>query len=69
MSGNATGTVQGSVIAMYDSSVGGASSSVYLNGSSDIIISSTGTTNYPTGMSFGNDFTPLPGTYSEVTPW
>jgi len=69
MSGNATGTVQGSVIAMYDSSVGGSSSSVYLSGSSDIIISSTGTTNYPTGMSFGNDFTPLPGTYAEVTPW
>jgi hypothetical protein len=69
MSGNATGTVQGSVIAMYDSSTSGTGSSVYLNGSADIIISSTGTTNYPTGMSFGNDFTPLPGTYSEVTPW
>jgi Tfp pilus assembly protein PilX len=69
MSGNATGTVQGSMIAMYDSSATGSSSSVYLSGSSDIIISSTGTTNYPTGMSFGNDYTPLPGTYSEVTPW
>jgi Tfp pilus assembly protein PilX len=69
MSGNATGTVQGSVIAMNDSSGSGSSSSVYLNGSADIIISSTGTTNYPTGMSFGNDFTPLPGTYAEVTPW
>jgi Tfp pilus assembly protein PilX len=69
MSGNATGTVEGSVIAVYDSSVGGSSSSVYLNGSSDIVISSTGTTNYPTGMSFGNNFTPLPGTYMEVTPW
>jgi hypothetical protein len=69
MSGNATGTVQGSVIALYDSSASGSGSSVYLNGSADIIISSTGTTNYPTGMSFGNDFTPLPGTYAEVTPW
>jgi len=69
MSGNATGTVQGSLIAMHDNSGTGSSSSVYLSGSSDIIISSTGTTNYPTGMSFGNDFTPLPGTYTEVTPW
>jgi Tfp pilus assembly protein PilX len=69
MSGNATGTVLGSVIAMYDSSGTGSSSSVYLNGSSDIIINSTGTTNYPTGMSFGNNYTPLPGTYQEVTPW
>lgn len=69
MSGNAGGTVQGSVVAVYDSSASGSSSSVYLNGSSDIIISSTGTTNYPTGMSFGNNFTPLPGTYMEVTPW
>jgi hypothetical protein len=69
MSGNATGTVQGSVIAMYDSSGSGSSSAVYLNGSADIVISSTGTTNYPTGMSFGNDFTPLPGTYAEVSPW
>jgi hypothetical protein len=69
MSGNATGTVQGSVIAMYDSSGTGSGSSVYLNGSADIIISSTGTTNYPTGMSFGNDYTPLPGTYMEIAPW
>ena len=69
MSGNATGTVQGSLIAMHDNSGSGSSSSVYLSGSSDIIISSTGTSNYPTGMSFGNDFTPLPGTYAEVTPW
>ena len=69
MSGNATGNVDGSVIAMYDSSGTGSSSSVYLNGSADIVISSTGTTNYPTGMSFGNNYTPLPGTYIEVTPW
>lgn len=69
MSGNATGNVDGSVIAMHDSSGTGSASSVYLNGSSDIIISSTGTTNYPTGMNFGNNYTPLPGTYIEVTPW
>lgn len=69
MSGNATGTVDGSVIAMYDSAGAGTASSVYLNGSSDIVISSTGTSNYPTGMNFGNSYTPLPGTYVEVTPW
>src|SRR4029079_5641719 len=39
VSGNATGTVQGSVIAMYDSSGSGSSAAVYLNGSADIIIS------------------------------
>jgi Tfp pilus assembly protein PilX len=69
MSGNATGTVDGSLIAMHDSSGSGSASSVYVNGSADIIISSTGTTNYPTGMSFGNSYTPLPGTYIEVVPW
>jgi hypothetical protein len=67
MSGNATGTADGSAIATYDSSAAGSGSSVYLNGSTDIIISSTGTSNYPTGMSFGNSYTPLPGTYIEVT--
>lgn len=62
MSGNAGGTVQGSVIGMQDVPLS-------LNGSSDIVISSTGTTNYPSGMSFGNFYTPLPGTYIEVQPW
>jgi hypothetical protein len=59
MSGNATGTVQGSIIGMQDVPM-------TLNGSSDIVIASSGTSNYPTGMNFGNDFTPLPGTYLEV---
>ena len=66
MSGNATGTVRGSVITMYDA-VG--SNSVYLNGSADIFIDSTGTSNYPSGLSFGSNYTPLPGTYLEVAPW
>ena len=66
MSGNATGTVKGSVITMYDA-VG--SNSVYLNGSADIFIDSTGTTNYPSGLSFASNYTPLPGTYLEVAPW
>jgi hypothetical protein len=62
MSGNAGGTVDGSVIGMTDNPLS-------LNGHSSITISSTGTTNYPSGMSFGNSYTPLPGTYQEVTPW
>ena len=60
MTGNAGGTVQGSVIGMQDVPL-------TLNGHSSITISSTGTSNYPTGISFGNDFTPLPGTYVELT--
>jgi hypothetical protein len=62
MTGNAGGTVDGSVIGMTDNPL-------TLNGHSSITISSTGTTNYPSGMSFGNSYTPLPGTYLEVTPW
>jgi Tfp pilus assembly protein PilX len=62
MTGNATGVVQGSVITIQDVPM-------TLNGHASITISSTGTSNYPTGMSFGNAYTPLPGTYIEVTPW
>ena len=62
MTGNATGTIAGSVIGMQDVAMS-------LNGHASITISSSGTTNYPTGMSFGNDYTPLPGTYIEVQPW
>lgn len=62
MTGNAAGTVQGSVIGMQDVPM-------MLNGHASITISSTGTTNFPTGMNFGNDYTPLPGTYIEVQPW
>ena len=62
MTGNATGEVQGSVIGMQDVPM-------TVGGSADIVIASTGTTNYPTGMSFGNNYTPLPGTYLEVAPW
>ena len=61
MTGNATGTVQGSVI-----DVNNTPSTV--NGSSDIIIASTGTSNYPPGVSFGYYYTPLPDTYAEIVP-
>jgi Tfp pilus assembly protein PilX len=61
MTGNATGIVQGSVI-----DVNNTPSTV--NGSSDIVIASTGTSNYPPGVSFGYYYTPLPDTYAEVVP-
>lgn len=59
MTGNAHGTVEGSIIGMTDNPL-------TLNGHASITISSTGTTNFPSGMSFGDDYTPLPGTYLEV---
>ena len=62
MSGNAGGTVQGTVIGMTDNPI-------TLGGNSSITIASTGTSNYPSGLSFGNYYAPLPGTYIEVTPW
>ena len=60
-SGNAGGTVDGTVINLADTSLN-------LAGNSDIIIASTGTTNYPTGVNFGNKYVPLPDTYLEVSP-
>jgi hypothetical protein len=61
MSGNASGTVKGSVIGLNDVPM-------TINGSSDIYIASTGTSNYPNGVTFGAKYTPLPGTYTEVVP-
>ncbi len=61
MTGNATGTVQGSVI-------GVDNQPLTLNGSADITIASTGTSNYPAGVSFGSYYTPLPDTYVEIEP-
>lgn len=60
-SGNAGGTVQGSVISLKDVPM-------TLGGNSDITIASTGTSNYPTGVSFGSYYTPLLDTYVEVMP-
>ncbi len=61
MTGNAGGTVQGSVITTEDQPL-------TLNGSSDITIASTGTSNYPAGVSFGSYYSPLPDTYVEIVP-
>lgn len=59
ISGNAGANVNGTVINLEDTGVN-------LTGSADIIISSTGTTNYPTGVVFGSHFAPLADTYQEL---
>jgi hypothetical protein len=60
-SGNAGGTIEGTVVALIDTNL-------TLSGAGDITIATTGTTNYPPGVSFGNDYVPLPGTYLELVP-
>ncbi len=57
-SGTAGGTVTGSVINLRDSAMD-------LSGTSDIIIQSVGTSNYPAGVFFGSHYSPLPQTYAE----
>ena len=37
-------------------------------GSGDVIISSTGTSNYPAGLRFGEHYFPIPGSYRELRP-
>jgi len=59
ISGTAGANVSGTVINLDDTAV-------KLTGTSDIIIASTGTSNYPSGVTFGNHFDPLPGTYQEL---
>ena len=61
MTGNAEGTVQGSVINIDDTVM-------TVNGSAEITIASTGTTDYPAGVFFSSHYVPLPDTYLEVQP-
>jgi hypothetical protein len=61
MSGNAGGTIMGSIITLTDTPLS-------LNGSSEIIIASTGTTEYPAGVFFSSRYAALPDTYEEVKP-
>jgi hypothetical protein len=60
-SGNAGGTVNGSVVGLADLPMS-------LSGTSDIVINSTGTTAYPPGVFFGSNYAPLPDTWLEVHP-
>ena len=61
MAGSASGTIQGSLINLSDTSM-------TFSGSGSVTIAGTGTANVPAGVSFGHKFTPLPGTYLEVPP-
>ena len=61
MTGNAQGTVMGTVINLQDTLM-------EVDGSAEIIIASTGTTNYPAGVFFSSRYVPLPDTYEEVLP-
>ena len=60
-SGNAGGTVTGSVVGLADLPM-------TLSGNSDIAIQSTGTTAYPPGVFFGSSYAPLSDTWQEVHP-
>ena len=57
--GNAGGVIKGSVIKIEDVQMD-------VGGSSEVVIASTGTSNYPTGVTFGLKFAPLPDTYVEL---
>lgn len=57
--GNSGGVIKGSIINLENVQMD-------VNGSSDIIIASTGTSNYPTGVTFGTKYAPLPDTYTEL---
>ena len=56
---NARGTVRGSVINM-------ANTMVEMDSNADILIETTGTSDYPAGVYFGSHYTPLPDTYEEL---
>ena len=60
MGGSAEGTVEGSIIQMRDDVA------TSISGSADVVIASTGTTEYPPGVTFGHHFTPVYGSYKEV---
>ena len=59
VSSTAGANIKGSIINLQDSAV-------TLNGGADIIITSTGTSDYPAGVYFGTHYVPLPDTYKEI---
>jgi hypothetical protein len=61
MSGNAGGIIKGTVINTDDQTLS-------LNGSADIVIASTGTSNFPSGLYFNSHYGPAADTYQEVRP-
>lgn len=60
-SGNAGGTVKGTVINLNKTDF-------TMSGNSDIVIQSNGTGQYPSGVFFGSRYDPLPDSYVEVMP-
>lgn len=60
MGGSAAGTISGSIIQLRDEVA------TTIDGSADVVIASTGTTEYPPGVTFGEYYTPVPGSYLEV---
>ena len=60
-SGNAGGTVKGSIVSL-------TNNPLTVSGTSDVTIASTGTTDYPAGVYFSSKYSPLPGTYEEIKP-
>lgn len=60
MGGSAEGTIAGSIIQMREEVA------TTIDGSADVVIASTGTTEYPPGITFGEYYTPVPGSYLEV---
>jgi len=59
--GNAGGTVMGSIVSL-------TSNPLTVSGTSDVIIASTGTTDYPAGVYFSSRYAALADTYEEVKP-
>src|SRR2546421_1209760 len=59
--GNAGGTVMGSIVSL-------TNNPLTVSGTSDVIIASTGTTDYPAGVYFSSRYAALADTYEEVKP-
>jgi hypothetical protein len=59
MGGSAEGTIKGSIIQTHDLPM-------TIEGSADVVVASTGTTEYPPGITFGAHYTSVPGSYLEV---
>jgi len=59
--GSAGGTVMGSIVNL-------TNNPLTVSGTSDVIIASTGTTDYPAGVYFSSKYSALPDTYEEVKP-
>lgn len=59
--GSSTLVVKGTLIGL-------AEETMLVKGNGEVVVASTGTSNYPSGLRFGSHYFPLPGTYKEVTP-